>query len=349
MDGDNVIPINSELVKITPCESLDFSDKKYTKLELTIAQQSKINQFISQMPTMIASSALTNAWQVNWPEGVQGHLMAYKAGGYGTTVMNENGIVAHASITQLQNSMALLNTFSAMSIATGQYFLAQISSQLTKINQSLDSILGFLYGDKKAELLSEVSFVQYAYKNFASIMEHDAQRVATISSLQQARIIAMKDIEFYLQDLQTKSAETPKKFQSFEAVVHASLNIRDSLDLSMQLFALSSVMESSYSRNTDPEYLDATKTDVIRFVNKCESRMLQCFSGLRKQLDNYKPNAIDKFDSEPLRKELDNIITARNDGQDSPLRKAVESIMANTSKPHMYILSKSGTVYLADA
>ena len=74
-----------------------------------------------------------------------------------------------------------------MAFASGQYFITQVNSELQKINQNIDKILEFLYGDKKAELLSEVSFVKYAYENFSSIMAHDEQRVATIASLQNAK------------------------------------------------------------------------------------------------------------------------------------------------------------------
>lgn len=65
----------------------------------------------------------------------------------------------------------------------------------------MDKILEFLYGDKKAELLSEVSFIKYAYENYSSIMGHNEQRVATIASLQDAKKVAIKDIEFYMCDL----------------------------------------------------------------------------------------------------------------------------------------------------
>ena len=64
--------------------------------------------------------------------------------------------------------------------------------------------MDFLYGDKKAELMSEISFTKYAFENYASIMAHEAQRAATITSLQSAKKVAMNDIEFYIHDLNLK-------------------------------------------------------------------------------------------------------------------------------------------------
>ena len=69
------------------------------------------------------------------------------------------------------------------------------------MRMNLDKILEFLYGDKKAELMAEISFVKYAYQNYNSIMSHESQRTATIASIQEAKKVAMKDIEFYMNDL----------------------------------------------------------------------------------------------------------------------------------------------------
>jgi hypothetical protein len=44
--------------------------------------------------------------------------------------------------------------------------------------------------------MSEINFIQRAYKNYNSIMNHESQRIATISSIQNAEKVAMKDIEF---------------------------------------------------------------------------------------------------------------------------------------------------------
>ena len=93
---------------------------------------------------------------------------------------------------------AVMGVFTAMSAATGQYFLKQINGNLREINQKIDTILEFLYGDKKAELLSEISFTQYAYQNYSSIMMHEQQQTAMIASLQEARKVAIKDIANFL-------------------------------------------------------------------------------------------------------------------------------------------------------
>lgn len=98
----------------------------------------------------------------------------------------------------MSTQAAIMGMFTAMSVASGQYFLSQINNEMRMMNMKLDEILEFLYGDKKAELMAEMSFIKYAYENYSSIMSHDQQRIATIVSLQEAKKVAMKDIEFIL-------------------------------------------------------------------------------------------------------------------------------------------------------
>ena len=99
-------------------------------------------------------------------------------------MIRENGkFVGTASFYSLSSQAMILGAFTAMSVASGQYFLKKINSEMRMMKMRLDEILEFLYGDKKAELISEMSFIRYAYQNYSSIMAHDLQRIATIGSL----------------------------------------------------------------------------------------------------------------------------------------------------------------------
>ena len=78
------------------------------------------------MPAMLASETMAHAYVLKLPEGLSGmnSLMSYRSGGLGTPIMGENGkIVAHASLHGVSDQALLLSCFTAMSIASGQYFL----------------------------------------------------------------------------------------------------------------------------------------------------------------------------------------------------------------------------------
>ena len=119
--------------ELAPCDrNFDLDAKSgLTKLELTPAQKGKVSALFSQMPAMLASETMAHAYVLKLPEGLSGmnSLMSYRSGGLGTPIMGENGkIVAHASLHGVSDQALLLSCFTAMSIASGQYFLTQIHS-----------------------------------------------------------------------------------------------------------------------------------------------------------------------------------------------------------------------------
>lgn len=194
---------------IIPCDmAMDISPANgFTKLELDSAQKIQIGALLQQLPSMAATNQMPKLYTVTFPDGVSGKLMELKKTelvGKTTSIIGDDGkIKGTAALNSLDNCTLAMGCFTAMSIASSQYFLKKINDELRMMRMGIDKILEFLYGDKKAELMAEVSFIRYAYENYISIMECSAQRAATITSLQSARKIAMKDIEFYIGDLES--------------------------------------------------------------------------------------------------------------------------------------------------
>lgn len=331
---------------ILPSYITNFNTPDFVKLNLSKEEQQDMTVAYSQIPSLIASDTLATAYTVKFPEGVRGELMQYVRGGRGTPIINNGKIVGHASLYELSTEAVMLNTFSLMSIATGQYFLTQINDKFNLINQKIDKIMGFLYGDKKAELIAEVSFIKYTHRNFKSIMAHEDQRVATIASLQAARKIAMKDIEFYMNDLDNKTSSKAKSYQEFESIADDVFQIRQSLDLSMQLYVASSILETFYSENRDKQYLNDMKEDSIYYLNKCNSRILSAFSKLNGRNGEFKSELFKKVDTSVLDQKFDKIIAALSDGKNSETQQLIESSLKQASSEKLYYLTKDGEVYL---
>jgi hypothetical protein len=219
---------NFEIVSCEEIKNID-ENKNYRKLEFTSGQKLQLSGLAQNIPAFAVNNVLGNAYTVKFPEGVEGHLMNYTNGGLGTSIVGENGtIVDHASMYKITENVAIMNAFSVMSIASGQYYLLAINSQLSSLNQTIDKILEFLYSDKKSELISEVEFTKYAYENYSSIMSHNEQRTATIVNLQESKKVAMKDIEFYLSDL---SDTVNAKENVSDAIANKALQTKDCLEL----------------------------------------------------------------------------------------------------------------------
>lgn len=333
---------------ISPCEGpLDWEDKsRFTKMKIGTQQATQISALMQQIPSMLASEALTNAYTVKFPQGLPHTLTALKQGGFSTMIRGESGKFAGtASLYPMAAEAALLGAFTAMSVASGQYFLAKINNEMRLMNLKLDEILEFLYGDKKAELMSEMSFIQYAYQNYASIMDHEAQRQATLVSLQQSKKVAMKDIEFYISDLDAVVSCPAKNYEELEQNTGKALQIRESLALSQQLFVMSSVMEVYYAQNLDNGYLSVLERDMLAYIDKCDKRTLASFSKLDGRVNDYKASLIEKIDKSHAEKEIRQVVDALNSGEESAMRKTLRTALHAADKPMEFYLVEGGNVY----
>lgn len=330
--------------EIEPCDDLP-NQNELTKLKLSSAQKVQISALLRELPSMTTIGVLANAYILNLPNGVSvSDLMHYSNGGLGVAYFGEHGIVGHASLQSMQSQAVLMGAFNAMSIASGQYFLAEINSNLVAINQKADRILEFLYGDKKAELMSEVSFVNFAYKNYNSIMSHEHQKIATIISLQEARKIAMKDIEFYMSDLD--SLVKAKDVSDLDSFVNKSFQIKDCLQLAIQLYSMSNILEIYYSQNMESDYLQYVEKDILTYIDKCEKRILSNFSAIQMCIKTFKGNLLKKIDKSVYEKRVGECVDLLGNGEEFIKRQPLQSVLQSGLQKPIYYLSKDGEVYL---
>jgi len=339
--------LKSAEVEIEPCEKEpDFGDQsRFKKMELTSEQKMHISAVQQHLPSLAATGTLANASMVKFPNGLPQTLTRLKQGGSVTAIKGSDGkFVGTASLYPLGGQAAVLGAFTVMSIASGQYFLAEINSKLQMMKLSLDKILEFLYGDKRAELMSEISFVKYALENYSSIMAHNEQREATLVGIQQAKKIAMKDVEFYMADLD--SAVKTKDNSDIGAFVDKAFQIQESLELSKQLYVMSTLLEVYYSENYDSSYIRYVEDHASAYMNKCQSRMLSAFSVLENRVADFKGNILKKdVDKAPYEKRIGEFVEPLKTGEESPLSKSLKSVLHEASKETEYYIS-DGAIYL---
>lgn len=334
--------------EMIPCnKSIDIS-KDYTKLELSPSQEMQISSLIQQLPSATIAGAMPHFYTVSFPNGGSpSDLMKYSDGGYGSPVIGEKGISAHASFHSMTMQALAMQCFTAMSIASSQYFLKKIGDELKVINIGIDKILEFLYGDKKAELMSEVNFVQYAYQNYISIMGHEHQRTAMIGSIYEAKKVAMKDIEFYLADL--NSVISSKGGSDIESTIGKAFQIKESIEMAMQLYVVSGLLEIYYSQNFDADYIKFVEKDISIYIDKCEKQMLSYFSALKILFDNAKGSLFKKIDKTVDNKKIEDFVDLLNRGGDSDLKKLLRDSLKSITKKSEYVVTKDGDVFLKTA
>lgn len=254
---------------------------------------------------------MAGAYTVSFPKGLPHTLISLKQGGFGSQIFDGKRIVGSASFNPMLGQAAIYGVFSAMSIVTGQFFLARINKELKKINMKLNDILKFLYGNMKAELLAEVKFIKYACENYDSIMAHESQRIATISSIQKAKTIALKDIDFLMKDFDDKIKDTSsiKDFQSIKDFVDSDVKqIEECLDFALELYLMSSLMEVYYAENYEKKYIEYIKKDIEEYVSGCNEQRLLGYGTLRGKFDNCTVKSKDKDKQQECKTELEESI-----------------------------------------
>ena len=333
--------------EITPCErNYDFEDKaRFLKLNLTSGQKMQMSGLMQQIPNAMSAATIAKAYVAKFPEGLPHTLTALKQGGYGSMVRVDGKFAGTASFYELTSQAAVLNAFTAMSAVTGQYFLAEINSRMDMMGQKLDKILEFLYSDKKAELMAELSFTKYAHQNYASIVSHEQHRLATIGSLQAAQKVAMKDIEFYMDDLDSKVNDTAKKYSDLEELTRDAFRTRNCLELSLQLYVTASLLEVYYADNFDQIYLNNVEETVGFYINRCEKRMIGAFNRLYNKVETYKAGPLEKIDKAPLVTAITEFLEQRDTGAEPPMRKALRDVLSAANRKAEYYLTAEGDIY----
>ena len=341
--------VNIGGIEVTPVQTpIDLSGRSdFVKLDADSWQRAQVSALVSQFPTMMATEAMSHGYYLEFPEGLQGKLMDLRQGGKASTVADESGrIRGTASLYETDKQVAILGAFNAMAIMSGQYFLSEINSNLKMMKLNLDKILEFLYGDKKAELMAEMSFVKYAYQNYQSIMAHDTQRLATIVSLQEARKVAMKDIEFYMRDLET--TVNSKESGDLNELIGKALQIRDSLELSVQLCLVSSLLEVYYSENYDKNYISYVEKDLASCIAKFDRQIIGSFAVIGEKIQTgegkYFKKAIDAPKKEEIYRTIE--LLKRDSEEDSTMRTYLRSALTAPLKKQEYFIGADGNVFL---
>ena len=334
--------------EITPQETkIAFEDNtNYKKLDISLGQKMQMSMMVQHIPQLLAADTMAKAYKISFPNGLPHTLTKLRQGGLGSMLRLNGRFAGSASLNPLTMQAVTLGAFSAMSAVTGQYFLKRINKELDIVNQKLDDILSFLYGDKKAELIAEIGFVKYAYSNYNTIMMSEEHRTATIGSLQAAKKVAMKDIEFYITDFVSTVNREPKDYADLSATIEKTLQLKDSIEMSRQLFVVSGILELYYAQNFEKAYIDYVENDMIAYVNKCDQELLGGLSKMQGILSASKMKPRKNETSKEIYLErIAGAADSYRQGNDSPVRLAMRDSLDALQRKNEFFVDEEGNVF----
>jgi len=312
--------------------------QKYIKLDDETA--SKISTLLHLVPEIITSVHSEDAYRLEFPEGLAG-VLAEHNGGYLAMLRDpETGrIVSQGTLYPIDVSGVLGSVFSTLSVITNQYYLHQISAQLNLIQTQLNHVLDFLYDDKACRIYAEVMAVMSIYRNYSSIMACNEQRIASIQTIQQAKIFAEQNIQFYYRDMNS----LVDKNSPIDRLRDDLLNYTQSINL----YGICATTEIVLSQNYDDAYLSHIEKDLRSHVTQHNQSVAKLQGKLEKSLSPAPGLPIFQQKADPkvkdLIKEISSIL-----GDKSPVKgfeDIIKQIRKSMTTKTEYIVEKSGAIY----
>ena len=313
-------------------------DMKYIKLDDNVA--AKIISVLYSLPELYSKESKSGVYRVEFPEGINGVLTNHN-GGYLPTLRDpETGrIVSQGTLYPVEISGLYDQLFSALSILTSQYYLHQINAQLQNIQSQLDHVLDFLYSDKASEIYAEITAVMGIYRNYASIMSCTEQRIACLQTIQQAKIFAERNIQFYRQDM-NRLVDKGGKVENIRNDLHYYTQ-------SINLYGICATTEIVLSQNYEESYLKFIENDLRTHVTQHNQSVSRLQGKLDKMINVPGPIPIITAKQDPGVKELINEISSIL-GDKSPVKgfeDIINQIRTSMTSKSEYIIDKNGAVY----
>jgi hypothetical protein len=163
-------------------------------LQITIVEEDLIienkqeigsaNMLLSQLPTLIGAQQLSNAYKVVFPAGIVGNLMNLKNGLQSSTIVNGSGkIVGQAGLQSLSNLASPMVVFSAISMITGQYFMAQINKSIQNLTKKIEKIEKQLTIKEESIVFSASIFIKEIRNNWTLIVSNEDYKASIITNI----------------------------------------------------------------------------------------------------------------------------------------------------------------------
>lgn len=324
--------------KVSESENYANSDRF---IKLDSASANGVSAAIQAIPSAVVGNALSGAYRVEFPKGLSGVLVPHNGGSL--AIIRDpvtKHFVGQGTLYSLSDVGMMYSVFSGLSIATGQYFMRKINDNLLDIRAKLDQVLDFLYTDKSCELYAQAQMVFGIYHNCTSIMKCSEQRIASLQTIQRAKILAERNIQFYYRDMNKLAS----KKDSWDSLINDLNNYTQAVSL----YGVCAVVEIVLSENYDDDFLRYIEADLKRHVEKHHEEVGQLKGMLLNQPTAaavpFMPAQKNDARKQNLLKLIDDLL-----GKDSPVKgygEVIAQMCNNYNNKSEYRIVPDGSVYL---
>ena len=219
-----------------------------------------------------------------FPEGVTGHLAAFKDGsGLLGTIMNDNGIAGQARWIPAEGgsiSMAINPVTLAIAVA-----LMNINRKLDIIQETQAEILRFLHQDKESKLEGSVNSLSDILKQYRYNSDNALWKSGKLTAVTTIKGNAEDNIIFYRKNI-TAAMETQRKFHSYYDADKIKKSLERSFkyyQLSIYIAAYASFLEVILADNYARAYLEHMAAKIREDAFQYQIDYTKCYE----QLEDY--------------------------------------------------------------
>lgn len=300
-----ICEVESKVIKrITPTELAEYmSSGQLVEIKNTVA--AGLGQVVEHLPEMAARKGMNNLYRLDM-NGVKGVLMSHGSGNT-TTIVDETTkkIKASATIHQVGTTPAqvLANVMNVASVATGMYYMSEVTSRLQHTERLLGGVKQFLEDEKKAEITAIFGELNKIYNDYQFCITdggyNESLLMANRNMLTSIEQKLDADIEFYLLQLnhdydkfddKDKTKVVEETMQDF--CVHTIL-----LKQLFDLFCVKTVLEINYEDkgvSSNEAFIESRKSLLMSKYEKINDELAK-MSEVKAYLSNERYGLLDSF------------------------------------------------------
>lgn len=290
--------------RITPTQLSELISKGQL-IEIKNTVSAGLSKVVEHLPEMIARKDIGELYRLDM-NSVKGVLMSHGTGNT-TTIVDETTkkIKATATINQVGTTPAqvLANVMNVASVATGMYYMSEITNQLQHTERLLGGVKQFLEDEKRAEIIAIYGELKKIYNDYQfCITDNGYNESLLMTNRNMLASIEQKldaDIEFYLLQLN----HSYDKFKEKDKTKIVDETIQDfCVDIVLlkqlfDLFCIKTVLEINYSDreiSSNDAFIKSRKELLMLRHSKINNE-LEKMSEVEEYLSNERYSLLDSF------------------------------------------------------
>ncbi len=289
---------------------VDLDENAYRQVELSPEDLGRFDALFQLLPgfTTVNSVnettkvAFEGTYRLTFPEGTNSaaKLMQKKNGAFAGTLVDNGKIVGTADLQKATApatvaQQAALSAFSVASVATGQYFMAEINQKLEKLETTVQDIMQFLEIDWRSKLMAQQQILNETQKNIRLLIANPVQQQASLTTVQSIRRDALAainschtHIEIAITHMETANQKKSVDKKAAERALGEAMIYIPQYWYALYQYSFAYLLEVLLSQNDSHEYLFSVQHDLDSKCDAYEQYIHKCIEDTEKLIVNGK-------------------------------------------------------------